>query len=198
MKRALIAVDVQNDFMPGGNLPVTDGDEIVPVVNGLIEEHDLVIFTQDFHPADHKSFASQHPGKNAFDVVDLNGIDQVLWPDHCVQGSEGVRFHKDLSTAKAKSVYIFKKGTNSEVDSYSGFYDNNHEDSTGLAEFLKENGVEAVEIVGLAGDYCVKFTALDAVKEGFNTTVIGNGVRFIDEDITKHVEEMREAGVNYI
>jgi len=194
--KALIVVDPQNDFMPGGSLAVKDGNQIVPVINKLTKSglFDLVIFTKDWHPSNHKSFASQHEGKNLFDVIDLNGIDQVLWPDHCVQDTEGSMFHKDIDM-NIPNLYIFKKGMNTEVDSYSGFLDNDHKSSTGLTEFLKEKGVYETYILGIAGDYCVKYTAIDSVSEGFDTYVIMDGVRSITDDITPVLDELRDNSV---
>jgi len=194
--KALIVVDPQNDFMPGGSLAVKDGNQIVPVINKLTKSglFDLVIFTKDWHPSNHKSFASQHEGKNLFDVIDLNGIDQVLWPDHCVQDTEGSMFHKDIDM-NIPNLYIFKKGMNTEVDSYSGFLDNDHKSSTGLTEFLKEKGVYETYILGIAGDYCVKYTAIDSSSEGFDTYVIMDGVRSITDDITPVLDELRDNSV---
>jgi len=194
--KALIVVDPQNDFMPGGSLAVKDGNQIVPVINKLTKSglFDLVIFTKDWHPSNHKSFASQHEGKNLFDVIDLNGIDQVLWPDHCVQDTEGSMFHKDIDM-NIPNLYIFKKGMNTEVDSYSGFLDNDHKSSTGLTEFLKEKGVYETYIMGIAGDYCVKYTAIDSSSEGFDTYVIMDGVRSITDDITPVLDELRDNSV---
>lgn len=195
MKRALIVVDPQNDFCPGGSLAVKDGDKIIPIINKLTKSdmYDLVIFTKDWHPSNHKSFASQH-GKDLFSVIDLNGISQVLWPDHCVQDTLGAEFHREIDL-NIPNLYIFKKGINTEVDSYSGFYENDHKTSTGLGEFLKEKEVTDVDIVGLAGDYCVCYTAVDSVKEGFNTTVIMDGVRSITDDITSVLEIFEKEGI---
>lgn len=195
MKRALVVVDPQNDFCPGGSLAVKDGDKIIPIINKLTKSdmYDLVIFTKDWHPSNHKSFASQH-GKDLFSVIDLNGISQVLWPDHCVQDTLGAEFHREIDL-NIPNLYIFKKGINTEVDSYSGFYENDHKTSTGLGEFLKEKEVTDVDIVGLAGDYCVCYTAVDSVKEGFNTTVIMDGVRSITDDITSVLEIFEKEGI---
>lgn len=197
--KALIVVDIQNDFCPGGSLAVKNGDQIVPVINKLTKSglFDLVIFTKDWHPSNHKSFASQHEGKNLFDVIDLNGIDQVLWPDHCVQDTEGAMFHKDIDM-NIPNLYIFKKGMNSEVDSYSGFYENDHKTSTGLSEFLKEKGINETYICGLALDYCCLYTSIDSFKEGFATHVIIDGVRSITDNITPVLDELRDNGVMII
>ncbi|MCB1100330.1 MAG: bifunctional nicotinamidase/pyrazinamidase [Verrucomicrobiae bacterium] len=161
---ALIVVDVQNDFLPGGALAVADGDAVIPVINRLMGEHDFVVATQDWHPADHGSFAANHPAANPGEVIDLNGHDQILWPVHCVQGSIGAEFAGKLDEHKFDA--IFQKGTNPEIDSYSGFYDNGRRKSTGLAEWLRDRGVTHVTVVGLATDYCVRFTAEDAASEG--------------------------------
>lgn len=178
--RALIIVDIQNDFIPGGSLAVPHGDEIIPVVNTLQKSFDLVIATQDWHPADHKSFASNHPGKRPFDATTLHGLEQVLWPDHCIQGSPGAEFHPDLNLNRVEA--IFRKGMDPEIDSYSGFYDNGHKKSTGLAGYLIERKVKSVYVCGLAADYCVFFTAKDALHERFDTYLIEDATRPIDAD----------------
>jgi len=197
--KALLIIDVQNDFIPGGSLAVKDGIQIVPIINKLTKSNlfDIVIFTKDWHPSNHKSFASQHEGKNLFDVVDLNGIDQVLWPDHCVQDTEGAMFHKDIDM-NIPNLYIFKKGMNPEVDSYSGFYENDHKTSTGLSEFLKEKGVYETYICGLALDYCCLYTSIDSVNEGFETYFILDGTRAITDNITPVLDELRDNGVMII
>ena len=196
--KALILVDIQNDFCAGGALEVPKANKIIEGVNLLQEEMagSLIVATQDYHPQNHKSFASNNEGKNVGDLGILNGSPQVMWPDHCVKGTEGAEFHKDLNLEKINKV--FPKGENPEVDSYSGFYDNDGVSSTGLAEYLKEKGVEEVVVVGLALDYCVKFTALDAVKEGFKTTLKTNLTKAVNlnaGDDEKALEELREAGV---
>lgn len=168
--KALIIIDVQNDFMPGGPLAVPGGDRIVPVINNIQSKFDLVIATQDWHPVAHKSFASNHSGKKPFDVIDLNGILQTLWPDHCVQGSDGAAFHRELNTDKFSA--IFRKGMDPEVDSYSGFYDNNHKLATGLAGYLKEKGATELYFCGLAADICVYYSILDSILEGFSSVLI--------------------------
>lgn len=168
--KALIIIDVQNDFMPGGPLAVPGGDRIVPVINNIQSKFDLVIATQDWHPVAHKSFASNHSGKKPFDVIDLNGIPQTLWPDHCVQGSDGAAFHRELNTDKFSA--IFRKGMDPEVDSYSGFYDNNHKLATGLAGYLKEKGATELYFCGLAADICVYYSILDSILEGFSSVLI--------------------------
>lgn len=175
---ALILVDIQNDFVPGGNLPVPGGDAIIPLVNSLQASFSLVVATQDWHPQNHKSFASNHPGKVPFERIDLHGLGQVLWPDHCVQGTPGAEFHPALNMRAVEA--IFRKGMDPEIDSYSGFYDNGARKSTGLAGYLRERRVHKVFVCGLAGDYCVAFTAKDALRENFDTYVIADATRPID------------------
>lgn len=195
--RVLILVDVQNDFCPGGSLPVKEGDQIVPVINRLQGAFDLVVATKDWHPKDHSSFAVNH-GKNPGEVVTLpGGIEQILWPAHCLQDSVGAEFVPGLETEKvAKVVY---KGVDRAIDSYSGFFDNGRRRATGLEPFLKERGVEEVFVVGLATDYCVKWTALDAASLGFKTTVVVDACRGVDlkgGDTDRALEELRKAGVS--
>ena len=199
LRSALIIVDVQNDFCPGGALAVQDGDKVVAPANALAEQFaacgDIVVATQDAHPADHKSFASQHEGESIGAVIKLNGLDQVLWPDHCVEGTHGAEFHPQLNTNLITRV--FKKGTDTEVDSYSGFYDNGRKLSTGLTDYLRKQGVEEVWVCGLATDYCVKATACDAVVEGFKTTVCASACRAVNlqpADEKRALEEMEAAG----
>jgi nicotinamidase/pyrazinamidase len=175
---ALIIVDIQNDFIPGGRLPVPAGDQIIPLVNELQDTFQLVVATQDWHPHQHKSFASNHHGKKPFEKIMLHGLEQVLWPDHCIQGSSGAEFHKDLNTNKVQS--IFRKGMDPEIDSYSAFYDNGHKKSTGLAGYLREHKVQKVYVCGLAADYCVFYTAKDALKENFKTYIIEDATCAID------------------
>jgi nicotinamidase/pyrazinamidase len=175
---ALIVVDIQNDFVPGGSLGVAGGDEIIPIVNKLQDSFDLVVVTQDWHPADHKSFASNHQGKKPFETMILHGVDQVLWPDHCIQGSVGAELHNDLNLNKVEA--IFRKGMDADIDSYSGFYDNGYKKSTGLAGYLRERKVKKLYVCGLAADYCVFYTTKDALKENFDTYVIEDATRAID------------------
>jgi nicotinamidase/pyrazinamidase len=198
MKKALIVVDVQYDFLEGGNLEVKDSNKIIPIINDLTQkgEFDIIIFTKDWHPSDHKSFASQYENKNVFDIVNLNGIQQVLWPDHCVQNTRGSDIHDDIIIGMPNS-YIFKKGMNSDVDSYSAFFDNDHKNSTGLSEFLKEKNVTETIICGLAGDFCVKYTAIDSINEGFDTTLVLDATQFITNDIKPHIEEMKINGIRF-
>ena len=195
-RKALIIVDVQNDFTPGGALAVPEGDQVVKVINSLQPKYDLVIATQDWHPANHGSFASNHPGKKPGEIISLNGLTQILWPDHCVQGTVGAQFVKDLDIAKIAQV--FRKGTDPDVDSYSGLFDNGHRKDTGLGDFLKDQKVDDVYIVGLATDYCVKFTALDCRNLGFRTHVLQAGCRAVNlqpGDGEQALDQMRRAGV---
>ena len=196
---ALLIVDVQNDFIPGGALAVSEGDLIVPIINQLQEKFQHVIATQDFHPSDHGSFAIQHPGKNPGEMIELAGLPQVLWPVHCVQGSQGADFHPELETKSWEM--IFQKGKNPEVDSYSGFFDNARRGDTGLAAYLQENQIDTVFICGLALDYCVKFTALDAKSLGFDTYLIEDATRAVNLSPTDGelaIQEMKEKGIHII
>lgn len=174
---ALLLIDIQNDFLPGGSLAVDGGDEIIPIVNKLQEHFKLVIATQDWHPISHKSFASNNPGKDVYDKIELNGIPQILWPDHCVQASDGAALSDKLSEHRIEA--IFRKGTQADIDSYSAFFDNGHLKSTGLSDYLKGKLVDRLYIVGLAGDFCVYYTAKDAISEGFETYIIEDGVRSV-------------------
>jgi nicotinamidase/pyrazinamidase len=197
--KALILVDLQNDFCPGGALPVREGDRVVPVANELGRRFELVVATQDWHPADHGSFAANHEGKQPGDVVDLNGLEQILWPVHCVQETPGAGFHPDLD--RTRLAEVFHKGTDAGIDSYSGFFDNGHRKATGLGDYLKEKGVTDVYVCGLATDYCVKSSALDAVGLGFRTFVIEDACRGVDlepGDVEKAFAEMRDAGVRVL
>ncbi|MDB5322656.1 MAG: Nicotinamidase [Phycisphaerales bacterium] len=197
--RALIVVDVQNDFVPGGALAVREGDRVVPVANGLMGRFQLVVATQDWHPADHGSFAANHLGKQVGEVIELNGFPQVLWPVHCVQGTRGAEFAAGLAVEKLTRV--FRKGTEAGIDSYSGFFDNGHRRATGMGDWLNEKGVRDIYVMGLATDYCVKFTALDGVGLGFNVWLVEDGCRGVElraGDVGRAVEEMRGAGVKMI
>ncbi len=185
--RALILVDVQYDFLPGGALAVPNGDEIIPVLNTIESAFPLVVATQDWHPANHGSFASSHPGKNVFDTIQLGGLDQVLWPDHCIQGTQGARFSKDLNTNRVEA--IIRKGTDPGIDSYSGFFDNGKKKSTGLGDYLKGRGVEQVFLGGLAADFCVGFTAMDALDLGFEVFLMEDATRPIDEKGWKKMKD---------
>jgi nicotinamidase/pyrazinamidase len=198
--KALILVDIQNDFLPGGALAVPKGDEVIPVANRLSPKFDLVVATQDWHPRDHGSFAANHPGKKPGDLIDLHGLRQVLWPVHCVQNTRGAEFGPGLDVSRVRKVV--RKGTDPAIDSYSGFFDNGHRKSTGLADYLREQGVKEVFVMGLATDYCVKFTVLDAVQRAkLKTTLIEDGSRGINlrpGDVEAAVKEMREAGANVV
>ncbi|MEJ8800783.1 bifunctional nicotinamidase/pyrazinamidase [Pontibacter sp. H249] len=176
--KALLLIDIQNDFIPGGALAVPEGDQIIPLANKLQERFDLVVATQDWHPANHKSFASNHIGKQVFETTVLQGLEQVLWPDHCVQGTAGAEFCTTLDMNKVEA--IFRKGMNPEIDSYSGFYDNGRLKTTALADFLRSKGVTEVYLAGLAADYCVYFSAKDALHEGLRATIIEDATRPID------------------
>jgi nicotinamidase/pyrazinamidase len=196
---ALIVTDVQNDFLPGGALAVPQGDEVIPIANRLQPKFDLVAATQDWHPADHGSFASNHAGKRAGETIDLNGLPQILWPVHCVQGSWGARFSEELSTSRIQR--IFQKGLDAGIDSYSAFFDNARRKDTGLGGYLWREGVEQVYILGLTTDYCVRFTALDAVSLGFDAYVILDGCRGVNlrpGDVDRAVAEMRQSGVSFV
>ena len=199
MKKVLVIVDPQIDFCKGGSLEVPNADEIIPFVNKISKDpkYDFVVITKDFHPNNHKSFYTSHNGKNPFDIIDLNGIKQILWPPHCVKGTRGAEFHKDLNL-NIPNVYIFKKGMNPDVDSYSGFYENDHISNTGLTKFLKDKDVTDVDIVGIALDYCVMYTAIDSYKDGFNTTLILKGCRGIAPDMTNTIQELKNNGVNVV
>jgi nicotinamidase/pyrazinamidase len=197
--KALIIVDVQNDFLPGGALAVSEADAIVPTINRLMPRFDHVIATQDWHPANHGSFAANHPGRKPGEVIQLGGLTQILWPVHCVQGTRGAQFAGHLNTHAIQ--HVVQKGCDANIDSYSGFFDNGHRKSTGLADYLRAAGVDEVFICGVATDYCVKFTALDAVQLGFKVSLIVDaccGVNLHPEDVGNSIEEMRTAGVKVI
>ena len=191
----LLVVDVQNDFCPGGALAVPDGDEVVPVVAALMPRFDHVVLTQDWHPPGHGSFASSHPGRRPFETIEAAYGEQVLWPDHCVQGTPGAAFHPDLDTSQAE--LILRKGFRREIDSYSAFFENDHRTRTGLSGFLRERGFRRLFLAGLATDFCVKWSALDARREGFGVVVLEDACRGIDLDgsLARAREEMRQAGV---
>ena len=193
--KALIVIDVQNDFCPGGKLAVAEGDAILPAVNRLIGEFDHVVLTQDWHPAGHSSFASAHPGKQAYEEIDMPYGRQTLWPDHCVQGTEGADFHPGLVWTKAELV--IRKGFRPGIDSYSAFFENDHKTPTGLGGYLKERGIGTVTLCGLATDFCVAYSALDAVALGFKADVRLEACRGIDlgGSIATMIGRMREAGV---
>ena len=194
--KALVLVDIQNDFIPGGALAVPEGDRIVPICNELSRAFDLVIATQDWHPASHGSFAANHLGHKIGDVIDLHGLQQILWPVHCVQNTPGAAFVPALDTSRFDRV--FQKGTDPNIDSYSGFFDNGHSKATGLGDYLKSRNVSDIYVCGLATDYCVKYTALDARGLGFNVWLIedaSRGVNLKPGDVNAAINEMRRAGV---
>ncbi len=194
--KSLILVDLQHDFCCNGALAVPDAEAVIPIANALMREFPLVVATQDWHPANHKSFAANHLWRKPGQVIDLNGLPQILWPIHCVQDSFGALFVPALEMERVHRV--FQKGTDPEIDSYSGFFDNGHRKSTGLGDFLKEQGVTEVYVLGLATDYCVKYTALDAVDLGFRTYLIEDACRGVNlqaGDVENAVAEMREKGV---
>jgi len=195
---ALIIVDIQNDFCPGGALAVEGGDAIVPLVNQLIGEFDHVVLAQDWHPAGHSSFASSHPGREPFSTIDMPYGAQTLWPDHCVQGTKGADFHPDLEWTKAELV--IRKGFRPGIDSYSAFFENDRTTPTGLAGYLRERGLGDLTFVGLATDFCVAYSALDAMAQGFSATVRLDACRAIDLEgsLAEMTEKMRQAGVRLI
>jgi nicotinamidase/pyrazinamidase len=191
----LVVVDVQNDFCPGGALAVPEGDAVVPEINRLIDAHDHVIVTQDWHPAGHSSFASQHSGRAPFDTIEVSYGPQILWPDHCVQGTHGAEFHHDLELTKAE--LFIRKGFRRDIDSYSAFFENDHRTPTGLGGYLRERGFTRVVLAGLATDFCVHFSAMDARKLGFEVRVIERACRAIDLDgsLAKAREQWAKAGI---
>jgi nicotinamidase/pyrazinamidase len=194
--KALILIDLQNDFLPGGALPVPEGNLVIPVVNCLQPQFDLVVATQDWHPPDHGSFAANHPGRRPGEIIELAGLSQILWPVHCVQGTPGAELAPGLEIANIARV--FQKGIDPSIDSYSGFYDNGRRRSTGLGEWLKAQGVQEIYVAGLATDYCVRFTALDARRLGFATFLIEDACRGVElkpGDVAQAIDEMRQAGV---
>ena len=197
--KALLLIDLQIDFCPGGALAVPEGNLVIPLANELMEHFELVVATQDWHPANHKSFAANHPWRKPGQLIDLNGLEQVLWVIHCVQNTFGAALHPQLNQQGIHA--IFQKGTDPEIDSYSGFFDNGHRKKTDLDDFLKSKGVEEVYLMGLATDYCVKFTALDAVDLGYKTFLIEDGCRGInlqEDDIENALKEMKEKGVTIL
>lgn len=198
IKRALIVVDVQNDFCPKGNLSVTDGDKVIEPINKLIDygNYDLIVATQDWHPQDHKSFASNNAGKKIGEMSTLHGFPQVMWTDHCVQHTLGAAFHKEVYSSKFQ--YVVKKGKNKEVDSYSGFFDNDKVSSTEMEYILKAHNISEVDVVGLALDYCVKATAEDSQRLGFKTAVILDATRAVNlspNDGDNAIADMKKQGI---
>lgn len=195
--RALLLIDLQNDFVEGGALAVSDGLSVIDVANRLIPCFKHVIATQDWHPGDHQSFASQHPELAVGDQFLLDGLTQTVWPDHCVQDSHGAAFVAGLS--QAEITQVFRKGTNKQIDSYSGFFDNGHHYSTGLCEHLRQSGIEHLFAMGLATDYCVRATVMDAIAEGFRVTLVVDGCRGVDlqsGDVDRSINEMKQAGAD--
>lgn len=193
--KALLIVDIQNDFCPGGALAVPDGDAIIPTVNQLIEHFDVILQTQDWHPEGHSSFASSHEGKEPYDTIEVDYGTQVLWPDHCVQGTNGAEFHSDLNTLK--SQVIIRKGFRKAIDSYSTFFENDQETTTGLTGYLQQRGITDLYTVGLATDFCVKWSILDGIDEGFTMHIVEDAVKGIDLNgsLDAAWKEMKEKGV---
>ncbi len=193
--RALILVDLQNDFVPGGALAVAEGDAVIPIANRVQQAFDLIVASRDWHPRDHGSFAANHPGRNVGDMIDLHGLPQILWPVHCVQNTSGADFVPGLDISRIDRVFL--KGTDKEIDSYSAFFDNGHRKSTGMGDYLKERGVRDVYVCGLATDYCVKFTALDARQLGLNVHLIedaSRGVNLKPDDSANALEGILRSG----
>lgn len=191
--KTLIIVDAQYDFMPGGALEVPKGNQIVPVINRIIPQFELVVATQDWHPASHKSFAVNHPGRTEFETIELNGLEQKLWPAHCIQGSPGAEFHADLNMQPVEA--IFRKGMEEGIDSYSGFYDNGHKKTTGLAGYLKAKDAGDLYFCGLAADICVYYTLIDALQEGFGATLIKDASMALNkEDYDSAQRDILEKG----
>jgi len=195
--KTLILIDVQNDFMPGGPLAVPGGNKIIPVINRIMERFDLVVATQDWHPQNHSSFASNHFGRKPFDKMVLNGAHQTLWPDHCIQGSKGAELNPDINSIRIAA--LFRKGMDHEVDSYSGFYDNNHQLSTGLSGYLKDKGISELHFCGLAADICVYYSILDSILEGFYATLIEDASSPLYPDKFDDIKcELAKSGVHII
>lgn len=194
-KSALIIVDVQNDFCPGGALAVPEGDQVVPLINQMVGDFGTVVLTQDWHPKDHLSFASQHSGAAPMEMVTMPYGDQVLWPDHCVQGSFGADFHRDLNTEAAHLT--IRKGFRKQIDSYSAFFENDRTTPTGLSGYLKSLGIETVVLTGLATDFCVYYSALDAVAQGFDVVLEERACRGIDLNgsLDAALKDMRQKGI---
>ncbi|HET6527479.1 MAG TPA: bifunctional nicotinamidase/pyrazinamidase [Balneolaceae bacterium] len=196
--KALLIVDVQNDFCPGGALGVPGGDQIIPAINKLSQTFDTVILTQDWHPEGHSSFASSHEGKKPYETIKMPYGEQVLWPDHCVQGSKGGAFHPDLEPDRGQ--LIIRKGFRKGIDSYSAFYENDQKTTTGLAGYLKERGIEELYVCGLATDFCVRWSVLDGLSEGFDVFVVEDAVKGIDIEgsVDQAWNEMTNAGAKKI
>lgn len=199
MSSALILIDLQNDFCAGGALAVPDGDAVIPVANRMMPHFSTVVVTQDAHPAEHGSFAANQRGVEVGQKFQLNGLEQIAWPVHCVADTPGAELHKELETSRVTKVFF--KGTDAAIDSYSGFFDNGHRKSTGLAEWLREQRINDLYVMGLATDYCVKFTVLDALREGFSVWLLEDGCRgvnFDPQDSEAAISEMRAAGATII
>ena len=197
--RALVLVDLQYDFMPGGSLAVARGDETVPVAQALMPKFDTVIATQDWHPRDHASFAVNQPGKQVGELIELEGLPQVLWPAHCVQVTRGAELHESID--KKRITAVFRKGIDPTIDSYSGFFDNGHKKATGLGDWLVDRKIKKLFVLGLATDYCVKFTVLDARKLGFDVVLVEDGCRGVNltaGDDNRAIDAMREAGASVV
>src|SRR5699024_9956074 len=195
--KALILIDVQNDFIPGGSLAVPEGNKVVEIANKIQGNFDLILATQDWHPENHISFAKNHEGKKEFEEIKLGDLNQTLWPNHCVQNTKGAEFHPDLKTDKIEA--IFRKGTDPKIDSYSAFFDNAHLKNTGLSGYLKEKGVKTIYFMGLAGDICVYFSIKDALDFGFDCVMIEDGSKPLNaETFAKQKEELTAKGVKYI
>jgi nicotinamidase/pyrazinamidase len=198
-RNALLVTDIQNDFCPGGALPVQEGDKIIPTINKLMDKFYKIIGTQDWHPENHMSFAKNHPGKNEYDIIDIDGESQVLWPMHCVWGTKGADFHPEIITKKFD--IIIRKGNNPKIDSYSAFRENDKKTITGLEGYLKNLGIEQVFLCGLALDYCVFYSAIDSKEIGFETYVILDATRGIDSptgSIEKALDSMQDTGIKII
>ncbi len=197
MMKILLIVDAQNDFMPGGALEVPSGDQIIPVINRIQDRFSLVVATQDWHPVNHISFASNHDGRKPFDTIEWHGMEQILWPDHCVINTKGAEFHPDLKMDRVEA--IFRKGMDREIDSYSGFYDNGHIKNTGMAGYLHDRNARELFFSGLAADFCVYYSILDALNEGFNATLIEDATRPVDENNFKKIlDELAARGCRII
>ena len=195
--KALVIIDVQNDFLINGSLEVPSGNDVIEPINEINKNYVLVVATKDWHPLDHVSFVNNHPGKKIGDVVKVNNIDQILWPEHCVQESRGSDFPTTLNLEAINNIIY--KGTNSQIDSYSGFYDNGKIRSTGLSDYLKANNVTSIDYVGLVTEYCVKFTVFDSIEEGFKTRVILKGIKGINiEESNKALIEMKSKGIDLL
>ena len=195
--KALVIIDVQNDFLINGSLEVSGSNDVIEPINEIIKNYELVVGTKDWHPLNHVSFASNHPGKKIGDVIKVDDLDQVLWPVHCVQKSKGSDFPETLNYEKINKVFC--KGINSQIDSYSGFYDNAKIRSTGLSDYLKAKNVKSIDFVGLVTEYCIKFSVLDSINENFKTRVILKGIKGINRnESNKALNEMRSKGVDLL